>query len=176
MGKKRNKKAVIITAIVMFLGILLILTGLFGGRIAGLFTKGFDYKSIDPENPDMNINTNVRVYYYNIDLPDKTLQFLGDLDGDLAALDAIDAEVQQILKRKQNGFLSDDETARLQSLMDQREAIQVKYHLVADTEGALGQIVDGVEAALSRGADGAALAGDDRGLEHLQYLLCGFGA
>lgn len=81
---------------------------------------------------------------------------LGDLDGDLAALDAIDAEVQQILKRKQNGFLSDDETARLQSLMDQREAIQIKYHLVADTEGAFGHIADGVEAALSRGADGAA--------------------
>lgn len=32
----------------------------------------------------------------------------------------------------------------------------MKYHLVADTEGAFGQIVDGVEAALSRGADGAA--------------------
>ena len=99
MGKKRNKKAVIITAIVMFLGILLILTGLFGGRIAGLFTKGFDYKSIDPENPDMNINTNVRVYYYNIDLPDKTLQFLGDLDGegaliilDLSALSDVDRQ------------------------------------------------------------------------------------
>ena len=81
---------------------------------------------------------------------------LGDLDGDLATLDAIDAEVQQILKRKQNGYLSDDETARLQALMDQREAIQVKYHLVADSEGAFGQIVDGVNAAMSRGADGAA--------------------
>ena len=81
---------------------------------------------------------------------------LGDLDGDLAALDAIDAEVESILKKKQNGYLSDDETARLQALMDQREAIQIKYHLVADTEGAFGQIADGVEAALSRGADGAA--------------------
>ena len=51
---------------------------------------------------------------------------LGDLDGDLATLDAIDAEVESILKKKQNGYLSDDETARLQALMDQREAIQVK--------------------------------------------------
>jgi len=81
---------------------------------------------------------------------------LGDLDGDLATLDAIDAEVESILKKKQNGYLSDDETARLQALMDQREAIQVKYHLVADSEGAFGQIVDGVNAAMSRGADGAA--------------------
>ena len=81
---------------------------------------------------------------------------IGDLDTDLSQLDAIDAEVERILKKKQNGYLSDDETARLQQLIDQREAIQVKYHLVADTEGAFGQIVDGVEAALSRGADGAA--------------------
>lgn len=80
---------------------------------------------------------------------------IGDLDGDLAQLDAIDAEVQQILKRKQNGYLSEDDKNRLQQLIDQREAIQVKYHLVADTEGAFNQIVEGVEAAVSRGADKA---------------------
>ena len=85
---------------------------------------------------------------------------LGDLDGDLAALDAIDAEVESILKKKQNGYLSDDETARLQTLIDQRESIRVKYHLVADSEGAFEQIVDGVDAAVSRGANKAAVFTD----------------
>ena len=78
---------------------------------------------------------------------------IGDLDSDLATLDAIDAEVESILKKKQNGYLSDDETARLQALIDQRDAIKVKYSLVTDSEGAFQTIVDGVEAAMSRGAD-----------------------
>ena len=79
---------------------------------------------------------------------------IGDLDTDLSQLDAIDAEVERILKKKQNGYLSDDETARLQQLIDQREAIQVKYHLVADTEGAFGQIVDGVGRGIALDRDG----------------------
>lgn len=80
---------------------------------------------------------------------------IGDLDGDLEKLDAIDKEVESILKKKQNGYLSDNETARLQQLIDEREAIKVKYSLVSDSEDAFSSIVDGVEAAVSRGADKA---------------------
>ena len=85
---------------------------------------------------------------------------LWDLTGDLDALDAIDKEVEAILKKKQNGLLTDDDKARLQQLMDQREAIRIKYKLVADTEGGFGDIVSGVEAALSRGANNADVFSD----------------
>lgn len=85
---------------------------------------------------------------------------IGDLDRDLETLDAIDTEIESILKKKQNGYLSDDDLARMQELVDQREAIQVKYNLVDGTEGAFGGIVQGVEAALARGADGAATFSD----------------
>ena len=50
MEKKRNKKAIIITALVMLTGILLVLAGLFGGWFAGLFNKGFDYRNISKED------------------------------------------------------------------------------------------------------------------------------
>ena len=82
MGKKRNKKAIIITAIAMLAGVLLILTGLFGDRIAGLFYEQFDFKSIGPESTGMNVETNLLVYYYDVDLTDKSIQFVGDLEGD----------------------------------------------------------------------------------------------
>ena len=39
---KRNKKAIVITAIVMFIGVLLVLLGFFGNWFFGLFKKGFD--------------------------------------------------------------------------------------------------------------------------------------
>lgn len=80
---------------------------------------------------------------------------LGDLSGDLKTLDSIDKEVESILKKRQNGLLTDDDTARLQELMNQRDAIKIKYQLVEDTGSAFDQIAQGVQAALSRGADGA---------------------
>ena len=88
--KKRNKKAIIITAIVMLIGILLILAGFFGGRIAGLFVKDFDYKNIQPEVLGQTINTDIRVFYEDLDLPDKALQVLGDLSSDDAAMILVD--------------------------------------------------------------------------------------
>ena len=48
--KKRNKKAMIITAIVMLIGVLLVLAGFFGGWFLSLFSKEFDYKNIQPED------------------------------------------------------------------------------------------------------------------------------
>ncbi|MCR4703516.1 MAG: linear amide C-N hydrolase [Saccharofermentans sp.] len=81
MGK-RNKKAIIITAAVMFTGILLTLAGFFGNWFFGLFTKSFDYRNIQPEDLGKNIETDIYIYYENIDLPDKVTQFVGDLNGD----------------------------------------------------------------------------------------------
>ena len=75
MGKKRNKKAIIITAIVMFIGVLLILAGFFGNRFFGLFAKGFDYKELTQESVGQSVETDILVYYYNIDLGDKSTTF-----------------------------------------------------------------------------------------------------
>ena len=77
--KTGNKKAIIITSIVMFIGVLLILTGLFGERITGLFLDEFDYQNINPEDLGKNIKTDIQVYYDDIDLPDKTLQIFPPL-------------------------------------------------------------------------------------------------
>ena len=78
MGKKRNKKAIIITAIVMVLGVLLVLTGLFGGRIFAGSSKDFDYKNIKPEGLGKTVKTDVLVYYDGLDLENKDLQFFGE--------------------------------------------------------------------------------------------------
>lgn len=88
--KKRNKKAIIITAIVMFIGILMVLAGIFGGRIVSLFKQDFDYKNIKPEDLGKTITTDIRVYYEDIDLPDKALQVLGNLSNDDAAMIVFD--------------------------------------------------------------------------------------
>ena len=86
MNKKRNKKAIIFTAIVMLIGVLLVLAGFFGGWFIGLFYKDFDYKNIKPEDLGKTIKTDILVGYEDIDIPDKCLQFLGDLSSDDARL------------------------------------------------------------------------------------------
>ena len=58
------------------------------------------------------------------------------LSGDVDKLDAMDAEISRLLKKRQNGYFSDKDKIRLQELIDAREAIEVKYHLsAADTDG-----------------------------------------
>ena len=79
----------------------------------------------------------------------------GDMDADLARLDEIDAQVDALLKKRQNGFLTEDEIAMLQGLVDERGALEIKYHLVEDETGGFDEIVQGAEAALSRGAAGS---------------------
>ena len=58
------------------------------------------------------------------------------LADDMATLDALDAELAALLKRRQNGYFSDADQIRLQELIDTREAIEVKYRLSpADADG-----------------------------------------
>ena len=91
MAEKRNKKAIIITAIVMFTGVLLVLTGLFGGRIFSGSSRGFDYKNIKPEDLGKTVKTDIMVYYDNLDLDNKDLQFFGeDMEGDEYAFILLD--------------------------------------------------------------------------------------
>ena len=62
----------------------------------------------------------------------------------------MDAEIERLLKKRQNGFLTDDEKIRLQELIDTRHAIEVKYNLTpADTDG-FATIEKKVEAAVAR--------------------------
>lgn len=123
MGKKRNKKAIIITAIVMFIGVLLILAGFFGNQFFGLFAKGFDYKELTPESVGQSVETDILVYYFNIDLGDKSTQAVGDFNSgegafillDLSSLSEADKKIyfshyyQHITIRGNIKSVSDDE-------------------------------------------------------------------
>lgn len=82
--------------------------------------------------------------------------FLHGLDEDAARLDEIDAAVEALLKKKQNGLLSEADTQSLQALYDEREAIEIKYKLKPDSENGnpFEEITTNVDAALSRGAQG----------------------
>ena len=58
------------------------------------------------------------------------------LTADIETLDALDAEIESLLKKRQNGYFSEADKIRLQELIDTREAIEVKYKLSpADTDG-----------------------------------------
>ncbi len=58
------------------------------------------------------------------------------LAGDIAQLNTMDAEVAKLLKKRQSKNFTDKDEKRLQQLVDEREAIEVKYHLTpADTDG-----------------------------------------
>ena len=58
------------------------------------------------------------------------------LQADIDTLDAMDAEIAKLLKKRQNKSLTEKDKIRLQELIDTREAIEVKYHLTAaDTDG-----------------------------------------
>lgn len=79
--------------------------------------------------------------------------FLAGLDTDVERLDEIDKEVEAILKKRQNGMLSDKDVEALQGLYDEREAISIKYNLEPNGNSGFDQIVQNVESALSRGGD-----------------------
>ena len=55
---------------------------------------------------------------------------------DIAQLDAIDKEMERLIKKRQNGYFTEQDKQRMQELIDMRGAIEVKYHLTeADTDG-----------------------------------------
>ena len=54
------------------------------------------------------------------------------LAADIQALDQMDTEIERLLKKRQNGFLTEKEKIRLQELIDTREAIEIKYHLTPE--------------------------------------------
>lgn len=72
--KKRNRKAIIITAAAMLTGVLLVLAGLFGGSVAALFRGSFDYTATQPEDIGKFIKTDIKVLYEDFGMPDMTLQ------------------------------------------------------------------------------------------------------
>lgn len=58
------------------------------------------------------------------------------LAADIAKLDAMDAEIERLLKKRQSKLFTDKDKIRLQELIDAREAIEVKYKLSpADVDG-----------------------------------------
>ena len=73
------------------------------------------------------------------------------IQADIDSLDSMDREISDLLKKRQNGYLTDDEKVRLQELIDNREAIIIRYKLQpdSDTEG-FQTILDKVEAEVAR--------------------------
>jgi TP901 family phage tail tape measure protein len=58
------------------------------------------------------------------------------LQTDIDSLNAMDAEIEALLKKRKSKNFTDKDKVRLQELIDAREAIEVKYHLTpADTDG-----------------------------------------
>ena len=60
------------------------------------------------------------------------------MKADLDTLDSVDAEISALLKKRQSRLFTDEDKVRLEELIDTREAIQVKYNLVPDTENTEG--------------------------------------
>ena len=73
------------------------------------------------------------------------------IQADIDSLDSMDREITALLNKRQNGYLTDDEKIRLQELIDNREAIIIRYKLQPDseTEG-FETILDKVEAEVAR--------------------------
>ena len=70
---------------------------------------------------------------------------------DIDSLDSMDREISALLKKRQNGYLTGDEKVRLQELIDNREAIIIRYKLQPDSETEGFQtILDKVEAEVAR--------------------------
>lgn len=62
----------------------------------------------------------------------------------------MDAEIERLLKKRQNGFLAEKEKIRLQELIDTREAIEVKYHLTPEDVDGFDTIRQKLEAEVAR--------------------------
>ena len=135
--KKRNKKAIIITAIIMLIGILLVLAGFFGSWFLSLFSRDFDYKNIQPEDLGKTVKTDVFVYYENIDIEDKTLQLLGDMNEEdikfiLLDLSALSDEEEKIYYSRTGSYLTIQGRLRAMDDAEHQETIESLYRLYDD--------------------------------------------
>ena len=72
------------------------------------------------------------------------------LAADIQTLDQMDAEIERLLKKRQNGFFSEKDQIRLQELIDTREAIEVKYRLTPEETGGFETIAQKIEAEVAR--------------------------
>ena len=72
------------------------------------------------------------------------------LAADIQTLDQMDAEIERLLKNRQNGFFSEKDQIRLQELIDTREAIEVKYRLTPEETDGFSTIAQKVEAEVAR--------------------------
>jgi hypothetical protein len=75
------------------------------------------------------------------------------IEADIKRLNDMDAEIERLLRKRQNGYLTDGEKIRLQDLIDTRDAIEIKYHLT-DVDGAgntgFDTVIQKVEAEIAR--------------------------
>ena len=70
---------------------------------------------------------------------------------DIDSLDSMDREIGKLLKKRQNGYLTEDEKIHLQELIDTRDSIIVKYKLQPDAEtGNFQTIINKVQAEVAR--------------------------
>ena len=69
---------------------------------------------------------------------------------DMAELDVLDARVEELLTKRREYFLTDEDIAELNSLLLKREEIEIKYRISeADTDG-FSQLEAGMDAAIAR--------------------------
>ena len=136
--RKRNKKAIVITAIVMLIGILLVLTGFLGGWFISLFSKDFDYKNIQPDDLGKTIRTDVFVFYDDIDIENKTLQLLGDMNSDddfafiLLDLSALSEEDREMYYSRTASYMTIQGKLRAVDDAEYQETIESLYRLYDD--------------------------------------------
>ena len=136
--RKRNKKAIIITAIVMLVGILLVLVGFLGGWFISLFSKDFDYKNIKPDDLGKTIRTDVFVFYDDIDIENKTLQLLGDMNSDddfafiLLDLSALSEEDREMYYSRTASYMTIQGKLRAVDDAEYQETIESLYRLYDD--------------------------------------------
>lgn len=85
-----------------------------------------------------------------------------EMGADITALDEIDARVEELLKKRQESFLTAEDIKELNSLVDRRHNIEVRWHLAdEDEDSGFEKITKGVEAARAR----AKAAGQEVGAE-----------
>lgn len=70
------------------------------------------------------------------------------MDADMQQLDAYDKEVEALLKKRQNGYLSEEDQKRLNEVIKLRADLQIEYG--GGTQTAYDQVVEGMQAEIDR--------------------------